>query len=94
MLAARAPRAWRARPSTSPADEDDSLNELLDELGELVGAEVEAIYAEARPGDVPHSLADISRAREALGYEPGDRLSAAGWSVRSIHYQGQHQATR
>jgi UDP-N-acetylglucosamine 4-epimerase len=29
-----------------------------------------------RPGDVPHSLADISRAREVLGYRPAHDLAA------------------
>lgn len=27
-------------------------------------------FAPARPGDVPHSLADLSKTREVLGYEP------------------------
>jgi nucleoside-diphosphate-sugar epimerase len=47
-----------------------SLNFLLDELRSILGSEVEARYLEARAGDVPHSLADISRARERLGYSP------------------------
>jgi nucleoside-diphosphate-sugar epimerase len=47
-----------------------TLNQLLAELRRLTGREIEAIYEEARPGDVPHSLADISRARERLGYAP------------------------
>jgi nucleoside-diphosphate-sugar epimerase len=47
-----------------------TLNRLLDELRGLTGEEIEAVYEDARPGDVPHSLADISSAREELGYEP------------------------
>jgi nucleoside-diphosphate-sugar epimerase len=47
-----------------------SLNRLLDEIRAIVGSELEASYLEARQGDVKHSLADISRAREQLGYEP------------------------
>jgi UDP-glucose 4-epimerase len=50
--------------------ERTTLNELLDELRRLTGKEIEAAYAEARPGDVRHSLADISEARRALDYEP------------------------
>jgi nucleoside-diphosphate-sugar epimerase len=47
-----------------------SLNALLDELRAITGSSVEAVHEEARVGDLRHSLADISRAREALGYEP------------------------
>ena len=48
-----------------------TLNELLAELKNLTGrSEVVADYREPRPGDVKHSLADISRARDLLGFEP------------------------
>jgi nucleoside-diphosphate-sugar epimerase len=48
-----------------------TLNQLLEELKTIVGKpEVKADYHEARVGDVRHSLADISRARELLGYQP------------------------
>ena len=47
-----------------------TLNDLLKRLHVLVGSSVEATYEAARPGDVKHSLGDISRAREILGYEP------------------------
>ena len=47
-----------------------TLNQLLNELKELTGNQhVTAEYLEARVGDVRHSLADISMARELLGYE-------------------------
>ena len=36
----------------------------------LLDVEVEIDFTEPRPGDVRHSLADISKARELLGYEP------------------------
>jgi nucleoside-diphosphate-sugar epimerase len=47
-----------------------SLNTLLRLAGELLDISVEAEYREARPGDVRDSLADISRARRILGYDP------------------------
>jgi nucleoside-diphosphate-sugar epimerase len=47
-----------------------SLNRLLDEIRGIVDSDVKASYLESRQGDVKHSLADISRAREQLGYEP------------------------
>jgi nucleoside-diphosphate-sugar epimerase len=48
-----------------------TLNELLEALKGITGKpDVTAEYREARVGDVRHSLADITRARELLGYEP------------------------
>ena len=48
-----------------------SLNQLLDELKSLTGKpDVVADYQKPRAGDVKHSLADITRARELLGFEP------------------------
>ena len=63
-----------------------TLNELLRVLKKLVGAiDVEPEYKEPRTGDVRDSLADISRARQMLGYEPrvgleeGLRLTIDWW---------------
>jgi nucleoside-diphosphate-sugar epimerase len=48
-----------------------TLNELLAQLKKITGREdVEAEYREPRVGDVKHSLADITRARRLLGFEP------------------------
>jgi nucleoside-diphosphate-sugar epimerase len=48
-----------------------TLNDLLAELKNLTGrSDVVADYREPRSGDVKHSLADISRARDLLGFEP------------------------
>ena len=48
-----------------------TLNGLLKALQEITGrTDVEPVYREPRVGDVRHSLADISRARALLGYEP------------------------
>lgn len=48
-----------------------TLNQLLSELKTLTGkTDVAADYQEPRAGDVKHSLADITRARELLGFEP------------------------
>ena len=47
-----------------------TLNELLAELKDLTGKQdVTAEYREPRVGDVRHSLADITLARQFLGYE-------------------------
>ena len=47
-----------------------SLNQLFEEMRKLVGADVKPAYAEPRRGDVRDSQADITKARELLGYEP------------------------
>jgi nucleoside-diphosphate-sugar epimerase len=67
--------------------ERTTLNELLAALKKITGrAGVEAEYRPPRVGDVRHSLADITRARELLGYEPrvgleeGLRLTIDWWS--------------
>ncbi|MGP8011954.1 MAG: SDR family oxidoreductase [Halobacteriota archaeon] len=46
-----------------------SINELVALIGEITGTTIEAKHAAPRPGDVKHSLADISKAR-SFGYEP------------------------
>jgi nucleoside-diphosphate-sugar epimerase len=47
-----------------------SLNRLLDDLRAIIGSDVQASHLEGRPGDVKHSLADITQAEERLGYRP------------------------
>ena len=47
-----------------------SLNELWDELKKISGKELEANYGPPRAGDVRDSLADISKARRLLDYQP------------------------
>jgi len=54
-----------------------SLLELLAALGRIAGRPVEARFLPARTGDVRDSLADISLARELLGYEPAASLDEA-----------------
>jgi UDP-glucose 4-epimerase len=53
-----------------------SLNQMLADLGDVLGKSIEAEYRNPRPGDVAHSLADITRARQMLGYEPVVSMTA------------------
>src|SRR5215213_2966839 len=51
--------------------ERTTLNQLLEAVKVITSrTDVEAEYREPRKGDVRHSLADITRAREWLGYTP------------------------
>jgi len=52
-----------------------SLLELLGELQALVGKRMEPTFADARKGDVRHSMADISLAIEVLGFRPESTFS-------------------
>ena len=47
-----------------------TINELADALGRIMRRDVEKRFAPDRPGDIRNSWADISAAREVLGYEP------------------------
>jgi UDP-glucose 4-epimerase len=61
-----------------------SLLDLMAELNAVLGTAVEPIFQPARAGDVRDSLADISRSREVLGYEPG--VSLAEGLRRTVEY--------
>jgi nucleoside-diphosphate-sugar epimerase len=50
--------------------EATTLNQLLEHVREISGKPVEAVYQERQPGDLHRSQADITSAREALGYDP------------------------
>ena len=47
-----------------------SVRDLLAELIECSGLEVEPTFGPPRTGDIKRSMADITRARELLGFEP------------------------
>lgn len=47
-----------------------SITRLFETMRGIVGSAVEPMHVEARAGDVRDSQADITRAREVLGYEP------------------------
>jgi len=47
-----------------------TINNLVRIIKELIGSDVEPIHKQERKGDVRHSQADISKARNILGYDP------------------------
>jgi nucleoside-diphosphate-sugar epimerase len=47
-----------------------TLNRMIEALAEILGVTPQVQRLPPRPGDVPHSLADISKARSLLGYRP------------------------
>jgi UDP-glucose 4-epimerase len=69
LLACTAPNA-SGQVVNVACGERYSLNQLVALLNRILGTSIQPIYAAARPGDIKHSLADISAARTLLGYEP------------------------
>ncbi len=47
-----------------------SINELADKIIAMCGKSLKQIHESPRPGDVKHSLADISKAEKELRYKP------------------------
>ena len=61
-----------------------SLGQLLRAIGDATGREVNPEIGPARPGDIPHSVADITLANEQLGYEPAVPLGEG--IARSVEF--------
>ena len=53
-----------------------TINALFAEIARLLKISADPEYAEARPGDVKHSLADLHRAEALLGYTPNTDINA------------------
>lgn len=47
-----------------------TVNAIIDMINDIVGKQVKPIYADSRPGDVKHSLADITLAQNLIGFNP------------------------
>ena len=47
-----------------------TLNQLVKHLAKITGNKAKVTYGPERPGDVRHSFADITKARNLLGYKP------------------------
>ena len=47
-----------------------TVNAIIAMINEILGTSVAPNHVDPRPGDVKHSLADITQAREVIGYEP------------------------
>lgn len=70
LLAAEAPAEKAAgRVFNTAAGDSISLLDLIAELNTLTNQSLEPVFQAPRVGDVKNSRADISAAREALGYE-------------------------
>ncbi len=69
LLAAQAPRA-AGQVFNVCSGQGTSLLDLLRQMRPLFPEAPEPTFAPPRPGDIPHSVGDPSRAREGLGFRP------------------------
>ncbi len=46
-----------------------TVNQIIDMINRIVGKSVRPVHTAPRPGDVKHSLADISLAKKTIGYK-------------------------
>ena len=71
LLAATAPaEVCDGKAMNIACHRSTSLNQILTQLQDLLGCDIQAVYTDPQPGDVKHSLADVSLAKETIGYEP------------------------
>jgi len=94
ILAANASRGLKSDVFNVAVGERTSLNDLYAMLTRTLSGYVdsvapEPIYQDFRKGDVRHSLADITKARDKLGYEPRFSLKeglvqAVSWYVKNL----------
>ncbi|MEX2213365.1 MAG: NAD-dependent epimerase/dehydratase family protein [Phycisphaeraceae bacterium] len=71
LLAARNEKPVRGQVINVACGLRISVNELAAQMARMVGKpQLTAIHKPDRAGDVKHSLADLTRARTVLGYEP------------------------
>jgi UDP-N-acetylglucosamine 4-epimerase len=71
--------------------ERTTLNDLLEMIKEVAGSDLSPKYGPERSGDVRHSLADISKAKELLGYSPAFNVKeglklAFEWYRKNHHF--------
>ncbi|MCC6284062.1 MAG: SDR family oxidoreductase [Phycisphaerales bacterium] len=70
LLAATSPRPLAGEVINIGTGRRSSLLDVLGAMGKALGIAVNPGFAPPRAGDVRHSCAEISRAKELLGYEP------------------------
>ena len=70
LLAMRSPSVGKGEIFNVATGRKVSLLQLLETLKTITGSKLVPQFKDARAGDIKHSLADISKIRKGLGYEP------------------------
>ncbi|RJP56298.1 MAG: SDR family oxidoreductase [Candidatus Auribacter fodinae] len=68
-----------------------SLNDLVREINDILGKNVTPVYLDPRPGDITHSLADVTKAKTGLKYTPAIDLRQ-GLEITVEWYKQKHNA--
>jgi UDP-N-acetylglucosamine 4-epimerase len=69
--------------------EKTSLNDLISIFQQITGKKIEAVHGVERSGDIKHSLADITKAKNILGYDPS--TSPADGLKKTFEWYKQHR---
>ncbi len=98
LLAASSPKKLTGQVVNIAGGRRIGLNELCREIGRVMGHDVAVDHVAPRAGDIRHSLADISAARDLLGYEPlvrwEDGLAPTLAYLRALRTEGTSAASR
>ncbi len=70
LLAAVAPEEASGEVFNIACGQSITVNGLAAEINRIMGTNLEPVHAPPRPGDIRHSLADVSKAERLLGYQP------------------------
>jgi len=68
LLACKAPKAAGQMMNLACGDRM-TLNELSENLKDILKVDIDPVYEPVRAGDIKHSLSDITKAKELLGFE-------------------------
>ena len=68
LLACKAPKAAGQMMNLACGDRM-TLNELAKNLQDILQIDIDPVYEPPRAGDIKHSLSDITKAKELLGFE-------------------------
>jgi nucleoside-diphosphate-sugar epimerase len=69
LLAARAKKT-KGEVINIACGEAVTVNAIVEMINELLGKDIKPIYTDPRPGDVKHSLADITVAEKLIAFKP------------------------
>ena len=90
LLSCTAPSAAAGQAFNIACGESFTLLDLLREMGEICGKNIQPRFEPARLGDVRDSLAGIGKAQELLGYQPA--VSFREGLRRTLHFVGLKRA--